>query len=107
MTVSHLHVDDYPETLALLATLLRRKQNDPAGLAEIGYSPTEHGATVDWDLLTRSWLSSTEIGVVHVARGVAILENHGGPSPRLNQPLRDAIAAVTPAHDLPVDWVEP
>ena len=60
-----------------------------------GYNPTEHGAWIDWNRLATSALSSTEIGVVHIARGIAVLEHHDGPPPHLCEPVREAIAAVT------------
>lgn len=91
----HLHLDDYPATLALLTAVFQPKLHDRDGLADIGYQPTEHGAWVDWDRLANSWLSSTEVAIVHIARGIAVLEHHGGPPPRLAAPVRDAIAAVT------------
>lgn len=92
----HLHLDDYPATLAFLTLLFERKVvNDPGGLADIGYQPTEHGAWVDWDRLLESWMSSTEKALVHIARGAAILEYHGGPPPSLAAPLLNLAAAVT------------
>ena len=69
----HLHHDDTPAALAILSDLLDHR----AGFPE-GYEPTEHGAWVDWDALDRSWLSSTEKATLHIARGCAIAERHGG-----------------------------
>ena len=88
----HLHVDDVPETVALLRALMQGR--DLERLADIGYQPSEHGLWIDWDALAGSWLSSTERGVVAVAQGLAVLEAHGGPPPRLVGPLRDAFEAV-------------
>ena len=100
----HVHLDDHPDTLRLLAALFERKMGDPVGLAEIGYEPTAHGAWVDWDALTASWLSSTERAIVHIARGCATLERAGGPPPRLRGVLLDTMAAVSPPVELPADW---
>ena len=101
---THLHLEDFPDTLALLAALFDRKRHDPVGLADIGYEATEHGAWADWEALTHSWLSSTEKAIVHIAHGCAILERHGGPPPRLNNVLRDTVAAVSAQLDLPGGW---
>lgn len=79
----HLHLDDYPATIELLRALLGGR--DPDRVAEIGYQPSEHGAWVDWDALATSWLSSTERGVVDIARGCATFEAHGGPPPQLER----------------------
>lgn len=93
---SHLHLEDYPATLALLADLLEPKRYDPVWLADAGYEPTEHGAWIDWDRLATSWLAATEVAIVHIARGVAILERAGGPPPRLSHILRTTVANLTP-----------
>ena len=69
----HLHHDDTPAALAILSDLLDHRAGFPDG-----YEPTEHGAWVDWDALAGSWLSSTEVAAVHIARGCAIAERHGG-----------------------------
>ncbi len=98
----HLHRDDYPATLALLAALVGGRAHHD--WTTIGYETTEHGACVDWEQLGASWLSSTEKAVVHIARGCATLENAGGPSPRLRKRLRAAIAAVTPDPHIPPGW---
>jgi hypothetical protein len=84
----HLHLDDCPQALGLLASLLARRA---ATAAEIGYEPTEHGAWVDWDALEHSWLSSTERAAVVVARGVAMAERRGGWSSELHRTLVDAV----------------
>lgn len=83
--MQHLHLDDYPTTLGLLASVIRGRTID-------GYEPTEHGANVDFDALARSYLSSTETAVVHIARGVAVLEYAGGPPPAL---ATEVVAAVS------------
>jgi hypothetical protein len=89
----HLHTDDYPVTLRVLAEVLRADRR-AAQLAGIGYDPTEHGVWVDWEALERSWLSSTERAAVVVARGVAAAERQGGWAPRLRQVLADAVGAL-------------
>ena len=92
MTRIHLHREDCPKALAILGSVLRHRL--PGGTA-LGFEQTENGAWVDWSRLTRSSLSTTEIGVVHVAQGVAILERHGGALPGHLQ------APVSAAFDVP------
>lgn len=87
----HLHVDDYPNTLRLLAELLESRTDR----ASLGYSPMEHGAWVDWDGLISGVLSSTQKAVVHVARGRAVLERHGGTPPHIAGTLREVVDAVS------------
>ena len=83
----HLHLDDYPNTLRLLAELLGHRE-------ELGYGPTEHGAWVDWEALSDGKLSSTERAAVHIARGCATLERHGGLPPRLRSVVVETVGAV-------------
>jgi hypothetical protein len=90
----HLHADDYPVALALLAEIQLARRHDPVALAEIGYEPTEHGVWVDWDQLAHSWLSSTERAALLVARGVAAAERHGGWPPRLGRALTRAVGSL-------------
>jgi hypothetical protein len=72
----HLHGDDYPQTLALFHALFAGRLDEVAG---VGFSCSETGAWVDWDrLLAGSWLSSSEIAAVYIARGCALAERHGG-----------------------------
>lgn len=98
----HLHLADYPATLDLLTALINGRAH--SDWTAIGYEATEHGAWIDWEQLATSWLSSTEKAVIHIARGCATLENAGGPSPRLRQPLRRTIEQVTPDPHLPPGW---
>lgn len=71
-----LHRDDYPGTVALLSTLPAHVRDD--GLIAEGRS----GLVIDWDgLIARSRLSSTEIGLVHAARALAVFEHHGTSGP--------------------------
>ena len=71
-----LHRDDYPGTVALLSTLPTHVRDDDL-IAE-GRS----GLVIDWQgLIARSRLSSTEIGLVHAARALAIFEHHGTSGP--------------------------
>ena len=86
-----LHVDDYPYTLRLLAELLGSRSDR----ASLGYSPTENGAWVDWDGLVSGVLSSMEKAVVHLARGCAVLEPHGGSPPHIAGTLREVVQAVS------------
>lgn len=74
----HLHHDDCPQALAILGALLGHRDERAQA---IGYEQTEDGAWVDWASLTASWLSTTEVAAVHIARGVAIAERHGGGLP--------------------------
>jgi hypothetical protein len=90
----HLHADDYPVVLALLAEVLVARQRDPVGLADIGYEPSEYGVWVDWDRLTGSWLSSTVRAAVIVARGVAAAERQGGWPARLGRALTEAVGSL-------------
>jgi len=51
----HLHLDDAPGALAILAAFLgRRRDRD-----ELGYTPDAYGAEVDWDRLIAGNLSTT------------------------------------------------
>lgn len=86
----HLHHDDVPSTLAILADLLDHRSTVPDG-----YELTEHGAWVDWDALSRSWLSSTEVAAVHIARGCAIAERHGGVPVSVAGAVREAVEELT------------
>ncbi|MGH2718585.1 MAG: hypothetical protein ACRDJU_08405 [Actinomycetota bacterium] len=64
----HLHKDDYPATLLLLAGLLGHRQDRE----ELGFVPTDAGAWVDWEALVDGPLSSTEQAAVYIARGCAM-----------------------------------
>jgi hypothetical protein len=86
----HLHHDDVPATLAILADLLDHRSTLPDG-----YELTEHGAWVDWEALGRSWLSSTEVAAVHIARGCAIAERHGGLPLSVAGAVREAVEEMT------------
>lgn len=91
----HLHADDYPRTLAVLAELLdRKRRHDPVGLSGIGYELSEYGVWVDWERLEHSWLSSTERAAVTVARGIAAAERQGGWPPGIGRVLAEAVQAL-------------
>ena len=94
MSRVHLHADDHPHALAVLAETLLAGRHDPVGLAAIGFEARGHGAWVDWDQLEHSWLSSTERAAVVVARGIAVAERHGGWPPRHRRVLTDAVVAL-------------
>jgi hypothetical protein len=99
VNVTHLHRDDAPLTLRLLDGLFGHRHDR----AEIGYRPDQWGAVVDWDRLTGGVLSTSEVAVVHMARGCAIAERHGGPlPPSVRGPLRAAINDLAPGNDRPV-----
>jgi hypothetical protein len=86
----HLHHNDTPSALTILADLLDYRDRPPAG-----WEPTSEGAWVDWDALSRSYLSSTEVAAVHIARGCALAERHGGlPLPVVSS-VRQAIEELT------------
>ena len=89
-TRTHLHLDDHPDTVALLSALLGHRRD----AVELGFEPREHGAWVDWDAPTTGNLSSTEIPLIHIAPGCAILEGAGGAAPRLVEPVITAVAEV-------------
>lgn len=86
----HLHVDDCPQTLQLVAALVGHR----ADSEELGYVATEHGAWIDWDQLAAGRLSSTEIATVHIARGCAALERAGGLPGRLAGRVIDTVNDV-------------
>ncbi len=86
----HLHHDDVPSTLAILADLLDHRSTLPDG-----YELTEHRAWVDWDALRRSWLSSTEVAAIHIARGCAIAERQGRLPLSVARAVREAVEELT------------
>ena len=86
MVVEHLDRGDVPETLALLNSLLGRRDPPPGG-----YTPDATGADVDWDLLANSRLPTSEKAVVYIAHGLAILERDAG---RFDLSVRDQILAA-------------
>jgi len=101
----HLHYDDAPSALAILADVVDHRANFPAG-----YEPTECGAWVDWDALGRSWLSSTEMAAVHIARGCAIAEHHRGLPFEVASSVRAALVELTAGWEAtanPVDIDDP
>lgn len=87
---THLHRLDHPLTLRILSKLLDHRSRMPAG-----YERSDLGAWVDWDALAGSYLSSTEVAVVHIARGCAIAERHGGLPPGTVHPVQQAIDRLT------------
>jgi hypothetical protein len=94
----HLHRIDHPLTLGILFELLDRRGRPPDG-----YQRTDQGAWVDWDALSCSYLSSTEIAVVHIAHGCSIAERHGGLPPATVVPVHQAICELTGGH-APSRW---
>jgi hypothetical protein len=90
---AHLHRADCPQALAILHALLAHRPDT----GSIGYQPTAQGASVDWDTLTDTSLSTTETAAVHIARGVAIVEAHGGGLPgHLHHPIARALESLDP-----------
>ncbi len=87
----HLHLDDYPQTLRLLAALVGRRVDKE----RLGYSATEHGAIVDWERMVTGPLSSTEVATVHIARGCSILERAGGLPQHLAGVVTEVVQAVS------------
>jgi hypothetical protein len=94
----HLHVDDHPQALAILASLLGHRV---ARAGEVGYEPTEHGAWVDWAALEHSWLSSTECAAVVVARGIAMAERRAAG--HLGCTRSSSRRSATPPPATPID----
>jgi len=97
----HLHHDDAPSSLTILADLLDHRASFPTG-----YEPTECGAWVDWDALGRSGLSSTEMAAVHIARGCAIAEGHGGLPVEVAGSVRAALVELTAGWETTADPVD-
>jgi len=97
----HLHRDDAPLSLAILADLFDHRARLPAG-----YEPTECGAWVDWDGLGRSPLSSTEMAAVHIARGCAIAERRGGLPFEVAGSVRVALVELTAGWETTTDPVD-
>ena len=85
-----LHVDDYPHTLRLLGALVGGRSDRE----RLGYASGEHVVVVDWQLLLDGPLSSTEVAIVHVARGCATLERTGGVPAPLAEVVADVVRAV-------------
>jgi hypothetical protein len=86
--IEHLHADDAPLSLAVLRALVGYR----ADREQLGYRPDECGTDVDWDLLASGKLSATEKATVHIARGCAIIERHGGGLPNsVSGPVQAAI----------------
>lgn len=82
----HLHEDDVPLTLDLLYRFATGRP---------GYERTATGAYIDWDELIPGTFSTSEIAVAHIARGLSILERHGGGAPaRLRASIDRAIEGV-------------
>ena len=94
----HLHRVDQPLTLDILSELLDRRGRPPDG-----YERTDQGAWVDWDALSRSYLSSTEIAVIHIAHGCSIAERHGGLPPATVLPVHQAFRELAGDH-APSRW---
>jgi len=97
----HLHPDDAPSSLAILADVVDHCASFPAG-----YEPTGCGAWVDWDALGRSPLSSTEMAAVHIARGRAIAERHGGLPFEVAGSVRAALVELTAGWETTADPVD-
>jgi hypothetical protein len=92
--MTHLHRDDYPDTLAVLDALLGHR--DPERVADIGYLPDGSGADVDWERLESSWLSTTERAAVRVAHAASTVEAHGGGFPdKVKGPIKTMVDHLT------------
>ena len=90
-TAVHLHGDDHPHTLRLLAALVGRRTDRH----RLGYQPTDTGAYVDWDQLIHAPLSSTQVATVRIARACATIERAGGLPAELGNAVVDAVANVS------------
>lgn len=106
MAPTHLHRDDVPGTLAILAALLGHRADRVEG-----YSPSPAlrrgeagGAVVDWQLLLHGPLSSSEVATVAIAQGVARAERSGGLPPAAADQVAAAVNRLRPTvtvEDLP------
>ena len=74
MTTSYLHADDYPLTIAVLSELFD-------GRDVRGFTAEPGGVEVDWNLLEKGVLSTTERATVTIAHGFAVIERSGGGYP--------------------------
>jgi hypothetical protein len=84
----HLHHDDCPDALAILAAVI-------GGRTLAGVEPTDIGAFVDWDRLASSYLSPIGRAAAIIACGVAQAERHGGLPPR----VANAAVRLSPPFD--------
>jgi hypothetical protein len=75
MNANFYHRTETPNAITILEALFAHRLDRAK---KIGYQRTETGVWVDWEALGHSWLSSTELATVHIARGIAIAERHGG-----------------------------
>ena len=98
----HLHRDDTPSALSILADLFDYRASFPDG-----YEPTEWGVWVDWDVLARARLSNTEIAAVHIARGCAIAERHGELPLEVAGSVRAALEELTGGWIATLDPMDP
>lgn len=83
----HLHHDDHPATIGLVESVIH-------GRPLPGVEPTDAGVWINWDEVAASYLSSTEKATMQVARGLAVLERHGGSNGVINVALVDAVASI-------------
>jgi len=83
----HLHRDDCPAALGLVAAVCNRPQPPD------GFELTEYGAWVDWDALASSFLSTTEKAALRVAEGLAVAERAGGFG-QFSAAVEDALVGV-------------
>lgn len=93
MSSQWLHRADYANTLRLLEEVVGHRHDRE----ELGYSPEQDGAEVDWEALTSTdaKVSSTERAVLLIAQGCSILERHGGLPPRLGSTVAAVVEAVS------------
>jgi len=108
----HLHLDDYPATLDLLAAIAGDRGD--LSFDQLGYEVTEHGARVNWNTLTTAPLPANERALAHIAQGCMAIEARGGCSDALGdvvvdvvtrvvsgeRPVGSPFANVTNAHDM-------
>ena len=70
----HLHVEDYPQTLRLVAGMV--------------------GSRTTRNVWATTPLSSTQVAILPIARGCADLERAGGVPPRLAAVVTEVVRAV-------------
>jgi hypothetical protein len=85
----HLH-DGYPQTLRLLDALVGRRIDQE----RLGYCPVGHGVVVDSDAMVDGPPSATEVAVVQIGRGCAIVEGAGGLPPHLAGVVAEVMQAL-------------
>lgn len=77
-----LHTIDCPNVVQLVNDVCDRATPPK------GYTKTDFGCTVDWEALESSYLSSTELYTLRLARVLYDLQTAGGAPPRYREQIR-------------------